>query len=225
MFYYDEDRMTDMLSVISKNIREMSEMEDGYLDKMTSFTESGLYGNGIQMIDSQIVSIKDGLTDFKNITKNNMTAFTFLERKLSSETDNISLPHDFDAEDVGFDISVNNTYLTKIDGRSVNEGVLNNDARYVDEHQDNIQNLFKLHKEEITDKNLDEYHDIKDNDLFKLHEEELTDNMLDDYKETNEVGLYNANYNNDIYNSEFEDNYDIDRQDLDKVNEGDENGN
>ena len=225
MFYYDEDRLTDMLSVINKNISEMSSMEDGYLDKMSSFTESGLYGNGIQMIDSQIVSIKDGLTDFKNITRNNMYAFNSLERKLSSETDDISLPHDFDAEDVGFDVSVNNTYLSKIDGRSVNEGVLNNNASYTDLHQDNFQNLFKLHKEEITDKELDEYHDIKDKDLYKLEEEKLTDNKLDDYKETMGVGLYNTNNNNDVYNSQFEDNYDINRQDLDKVNEGDENDN
>ena len=80
MFYYDENKMNDILSLVNKNLMQMSSMEDGYLDNMKPITRSGIYGNGIEMIDSQIVSIKDGLNDLKSITTNIQMPFKNLKK-------------------------------------------------------------------------------------------------------------------------------------------------
>ena len=222
MFYYDENKMSDMLSSINKNIIDMCSMEDGYLNKMDSISNSGLYGNGIEMIDSQIVSVKDSLTDFREITRSNMGYIFELERKLVNDTDNISMPTNFDANDVGLDVDVNNIFLNKIDGRSVNEGILGLQTNMEDKYDVNNENLFKLNKEEISDIDLDEYEKEKEVDLSKLKEEELVDNKLDDYEETRGLNLHNNNNYRNVYNSQYEDNYDIEKEDLDNINEGDE---
>ncbi len=221
MFYFDEGKMLDMVSLVEKNISEMSYMENGYLENMSPISDSGLYGNGIQMIDSQIVSIKDGLTDFRNITRNNMQAVSDLERHMTKEVDNISLPKDFDAEDVGVSVDISNTYLNKIDGRSVNEGISSSYVGLTDQYDVNSKSLFELHKEELDGKKLDDYHDIDEKDLDKLKEERLVNNELDDYKYTQEKNLRNAKNYKDVYISSLDDDYDIEKEDLDEMTEGD----
>ena len=59
MFSYNDNLMNDMISSINDNIIEMENMEDGYTNKMGSISSSGLYGNGIELVDSQILSIKN----------------------------------------------------------------------------------------------------------------------------------------------------------------------
>ena len=94
-------------------------MEDGYLENMEPISNTGVYGNGVQMIDSQIVAIKDGLTDFKTITTNNSNAIIELEKRLTKEVENIVLPKDFDADDTGYTVELDSTELSKNDGTSI----------------------------------------------------------------------------------------------------------
>ena len=90
MFHYNGSAMSDIISNINKNINQMCDMEKGYLNKMEPISKSGLYGNGIEMIDSQIVSIKDGLTDFKNITINNKIAVEETENNLFDDVNDVN---------------------------------------------------------------------------------------------------------------------------------------
>ena len=221
MFYYDESKMSDMLSSVNKNIQDMCNMEDGYLNKMDSISNSGLYGNGIEMIDSQIVSVKDSLTDFREITRSNMNYVAELERKLVTDTDDISLPTNFDADDVGVNVDVNNIFLNKIDGRSVNEGIMSTENSMEDKYDVSNENLFKLHEEKVTDIDLDEYERIKEEELSKLKEEELVNNELNEYEETKTVNLNDSNNYREAHESSFEDNYDIEKEDLNNIDEGD----
>ncbi len=212
MFYYDENKMDDILSLVNKNIMQMSNMENGYLDNMKPITRSGIYGNGIEMIDSQIVSIKDGLTDFKNITSNNRNALVELEKRLVLEVEDIPLPKDFNADDTGLLIDIDNASLSKKDGKKVNNNItsevslkdsysskkekiskLKNQELEEEEFGDylktNIEVLKKLKKQELTDITIDDNYKIKMEKLSKLNYEELSDEELEDYLHTNKITL------------------------------------
>lgn len=213
MFYYDENKMNDMLSLVNKNLMQMRNMEDGYLDNMKPISRSGIYGNGIEMIDSQIVSIKDGLTDFKNITSNNSNAFLELEKRLKLEVEDIPLPKDFDASDTGLGVSTDSVKLSKNDGNKINSNNNTNKQELDNNYSNNTKNISKLKKEELDTKelvdytkanievlnklkteklvqtNFDDDFKIKMKELASLNLEQLSDAELEDYLKTKKISL------------------------------------
>ncbi len=180
MFYYDENRMADMLSLVTKNIGEVHGMEEGYLENMEPISNTGVYGNGIQMIDSQIVAIKDGLTDFKNITAYNSNAIIEMEKRLKQEVENIVLPKDFDADDTGYSVVLDSTELSKDDGTSVDSHNETTKAVLEDNYTEEKENMYSLKEEKTDTKELKDYHGIKEESLSKLKEEDLKQNKLED---------------------------------------------
>lgn len=189
MFNYDENALNDMLSMVTENIGNMSNMEDGYLDNMSSISKSGSYGNGIEMIDSQIVSIKDGLTDFKNITNSNARAIEELEKRLKSEVEDIELPKDFDASDVGVNVQTSDITLSKNDGLSVNPSVLGGNSEYQDDYDKDLKNIYDLSKSEVSESSLEDYEKTITNELENVNVGVVNESIMEDVKESKEIDL------------------------------------
>lgn len=204
MFYYSDSSMSDMLSMVNKNINQMSNMENGYLDKMSSISDSGLYGNGIEMIDSQIVAIKDGLVDFKNITAYNSQAVEETERRLKSDIDKIALPKDFNADDVGINVQTSTLTLSKNDGEKINTEASSN-VEMEDNFDVETEKLQELVKELLSEKDLDEYLKSKQIDIENINEGEVNTSEADDIKETKDLNLVDTfNENADLDGKEFD---------------------
>ena len=219
MFYYNENALSDMLSDVDKNINQMCDMENGYLNKMEPISKSGLYGNGVEMIDSQIVSIKDGLTDFRNITNNNKNAIKETENRLKAEVSKIKLPENFDPSDVGIIVEASNFSLNKNNGKLINSSNVSNKVAIDDYENINIDVIKKFAKDALEKINFDEYlktkeiniENIKNNttnkvqindynetektDLNVIKKTDLNKNVLDEYKETQKTKIASVNNN------------------------------
>ena len=245
MLNYDENALNEMLNMVSDNIGNMMNMEDGYLDKMGSISKSGLYGNGVEMIDSQIVSIKDGLNDFKSITNTNARAIEELEKRLKQEVSNIELPKDFDASDVGVKTNTDCVDLSKNDGLSVNPSVLGGTISMEDKYDTELENMYNLTKGDTDKSELKDYEKTITNELENIdngvvNESELVDlkegqekvleeveskdteeQVLEDYEKTNKVMLDEVEENDFTNALEFVDNYDIEKQELEEEPRGD----
>ncbi len=223
MFYYDENRMTDMLSLVSKNIGEVSGMEDGYLNNMKPISESGIYGNGIEMIDSQIVAIKDGLTDFKNITTNNSNAIVELEKRLTKEVENIVLPKDFDADNTGFSITTEKIVLKKDNGNKINVNNETKERNIDDSYSINKENIYLLKEEKQVENSLEDNYDISSEHLSELKDTNLNEITLNDYVETKNNKLKNINKDIEVDEKELEDYLIATRIKLESIGDKDDN--
>ncbi len=223
MFYYDENRMTDMLSLVSKNIGEVSGMEDGYLNNMKPISESGIYGNGIEMIDSQIVAIKDGLTDFKNITTNNSNAIVELEKRLTKEVENIVLPKDFDADNTGFSITTEKIVLKKDNGNKINVNNETKERNIDDSYSINKENIYLLKEEKQVENSLEDNYDISSEHLSELKDTNLNEIALNDYVETKNNKLKNINKDIEVDEKELEDYLIATRIKLESIGDKDDN--
>lgn len=217
MFNYNENAMNEILSMINKNIEQMSNMEDGYLNKMDSISQSGLYGNGIQMIDSQIVSIKDGLTDFRNITKNNSAAIEETEKRLKNDVDKIELPKNFNADDVGIHVSVSSTNLSKNDGLSINKNNQINETIADTNYDIEKATIQKLVKDTIKEMSFEDYLKTKQINLKNIEKENVKTSEIEDLKEAKDVNLYNINNNKDLNTSELDEYKETERTLFNKV--------
>ena len=189
MFYYNENALSDMLSDVDKNINQMFDMENGYLNKMESISKSGLYGNGIEMIDSQIVSIKDGLTDFRNITNNNKNAIKETENRLKIEVSKIKLPENFDPSDVGIIVEASNFSLNKNNGKLINSDNVSNKVTIDDYKNINIDEIKKFAKDALDKINLDEYLKTKEINIENINNNTTNKVQIDDYNETEKTDL------------------------------------
>ena len=234
MFSYNDNLMNDMISSINDNIIEMENMENGYTNKMGSISSSGLYGNGIELVDSQMLSIKNGLTDFKNTTVNNCREIEDLENKLTEDVESIELPKDFDATEVGISIDKEEVSLSKEDGDKVKTGYTDKEEledNYFEE-EENLEDIttneverseledFKdrdyidlneINNNEVEESNLEDYKDTKYVDLNELNDNQLEENILEDYKETSNIDI------DELNNNEVEKIIEKELEDFDKV--------
>lgn len=209
MFYLDENVMNDIMGLIDKNIYQVDNMSNGFLGKMTPLTNSGMYGNGTDVIDSQIKSIRDGYINFKTATKSNFDSIISLENRMTKLASEIPLPSNFVAEDTGLSLSVNTTNITKLDGRSVNEGIKETKEEKMTENYNMFEEkLFKLKNLDLEENELKEYKETEKDDLDKIkNDNNILDSELDEYSMTrrNELGEID-NYNTQTV-SEFDDSY------------------
>ena len=216
MFYYDENRMADMLSLVTKNIGEVHGMEDGYLENMEPISNTGVYGNGVQMIDSQIVAIKDGLTDFKTITTNNSNAIIELEKRLTKEVENIVLPKDFDADDTGYTVELDSTELSKNDGTSIDSNNETVTSNLEDNYTEEKENIYSLKEEKLDNKEIEDYYAIDEKTISKFKEEDLKQNNIEDYYGIDEEVLHRLK-EEDLKSNELEDYSVINNKELARI--------
>lgn len=216
MFYFDESAMNDMLSLVTKNIGEMHDMEDGYLENMEPISNSGVYGNGIQMIDSQIVSIKDGLTDFKNITSNNANAIIELEKRMTKEAKEIVLPKDFDAEMTGVLVTEDSVTLDKNDGKSINSNNTTITSTLEDKYDVSEKTLSKLKDDEKNVNELDSYQYTKGIDLEEMYTIDTEGQRLQDFYDINEAKLERLE-NNYLEEQGLNEYYGVNKETLSKI--------
>lgn len=222
MFYFDENVMNDIMSLLNKNVYQVENMENGYLNKMSSISNSGLYGNGIETIDSQITAVKDGFTNFKNITTNNTNKMIELERKLIEEASDIPLPKDWDANDTGYKTTVKESNLSKIDGRSVNDGSGDTSERTMTDYYGNdMTNLDKLKNTELHEDKLKDYEKSKEIGLVDVRSDETEEQHMEDFKETKHDDLTHITKDLNNVNPELDDNYAYTDKDveLDNIND------
>lgn len=220
MFYYNADNLSDMLSTITQNIDQMSNMEDGYLNKMSSISKSGLYGNGIEMIDSQIVSIKDGLTDFKNLTTNNAHAVEETEKRLKQDVSKIALPKNFDADDVGLTLKTSGITLSKNNGTAINANASLKEEVIDDSYDIDKKTIQDFVKDSLESSNLDDYIKSKQINIGNINEGSVNTSEMEDLKESKEINLNNINKNNTINSNELDDYKETEEKDLFKMANG-----
>ena len=195
MFYLDDNVMNDILSLINKNIYQVENMSEGYLAKMAPISRSGMYGNGVETVNSQINAIKDGYVNFKNATVSNFNNIVEIENNLTTMASEIYIPSDFEVVDSSNIVSVSNSILYKEDGRSVNEGIDSIEEKEYDSSSiiEN-QKLFKLKNIDLNVDSLDEYEKTRHDEINSIkNDNEIEVNSLEDYKETMKNNLENVN--------------------------------
>lgn len=197
MFYLDDNVINDIISQMNRNIYQVENMSDGYLGKMAPLINSGMYGNGVETINSQMLAIKEGYTHFRNITQNNLNSIVNMENKMTQMARDIPLPVNFDASDTSLGITINNSILEKHDGLSVNAGV------------DTVT------KNEMTD-----FYDVENEKLFKLKNLDLTENILKEYKETEKDDIYNINNENETKEEKIDDYKQTKKENIYNINNG-----
>lgn len=197
MFYLDDNVINDIISQMNRNIYQVENMSDGYLGKMAPLINSGMYGNGAETINSQMLAIKEGYTHFRNITQNNLNSIVNMENKMTQMARDIPLPVNFDASDTSLGITINNSILEKHDGLSVNAGV------------DTVT------KNEMTD-----FYDVENEKLFKLKNLDLTENILKEYKETEKDDIYNINNENETKEEKLDDYKQTEKENIYNINNG-----
>ena len=220
MFYYNAENLSDMLSTITKNIDQMSNMEDGYLNKMESISKSGLYGNGIEMIDSQIVSIKDGLTDFKNLTNSNARAVEDTEKRLKNDVSKISLPKNFDADDVGIVVETSGLTLSKDNGLAVNANASVKEEKLEDNYDVESLSIKNLVKDSLENSNLDDYIKSKQININNINEGSVNTSEMEDLKESKEINLNNIRKEKDLENNLLDDYKETEKKEIFKMSNG-----
>ena len=216
MFYFDEEAMSEMLSLTIKNIDQMRNMENGYLENMSPLSNSGIYGNGVQMIDSQIVAIKDGLTDFRNITTDNSNALVELEKRLKQEVDNIALPKNFDADDVGYSVDGDVVTLSKEDGQSINKDADTTVVAFNDNFTDKSKDLYELKDTELSENKLTDEYNFNKKDIDKLETTDLNENKYNDKYDVEEENLSKLKEET-LTEAGLEDIIDIEKEKLDEM--------
>ena len=197
MFYLDDNVINDIISQMNRNIYQVENMSDGYLGKMAPLINSGMYGNGVETINSQMLAIKEGYTHFRNITQNNLNSIVNMENKMTQMARDIPLPMNFDASDTSLGITINNSILEKHDGLSVNAGV------------DTVT------KNEMTD-----FYDVENEKLFKLKNLDLTENILKEYKETEKDDIYNINNENETKEEKLDHYKQTEKENIYNINNG-----
>ena len=69
MFYFDEAEINDILMSINNNIGQTYTLSDDFNGNINRMTTSGLYGNGVDVVASQVNCVKEGLESLKQLLR------------------------------------------------------------------------------------------------------------------------------------------------------------
>ncbi|MBR1385953.1 MAG: hypothetical protein IJ568_03890 [Bacilli bacterium] len=203
MFYLDDNEINDILTMIGRNIGQVYDLSDGFTERLNGITKSGLYGNGVEVINTQIDSVREGLEAFRKITNESIANIANYELDLSKKAENIYIPSGFDSWDSSILETFNEFSYNKSDGRSVTETNASRQSIYDGEYKNvDAKTISKLKVNATTTKEISDYTNIKEKEsITKLKEEKLKENILNDYKETNKKILRNTNKGNTDINN------------------------
>ena len=151
----------DAINAIEKEFGDMFDKSDDCRNKTKSdyqgYTNHGLLTNTMKEIDKSVSSVSNlAAKAAQSFYKHGNEMFDF-DRKSAVEIETLNIPQDFVGNNSMEINYYNASILSKIDGKSVNDGKSTNEQEYDDSSAVAAESLFDMNKNKITEEN--EYDD------------------------------------------------------------------
>ncbi len=201
----DDAEMADTASGIRRAFYETDDTSNMLPIKFHSIKKTGLFGNGLKTINKQINSLSNSLMGVENAINEHTDYIMNMEMAFAKEADEIEIPHDFVNTDTRQVNTIDDIYLDKRDGRTVNEGTEQKPEEHLDESTVNKENLENIVTDETQKQELDDRTQIERDDLDNINNEKETEEQIYDDKssvEKENVELMNSQSN--FFNGELQ---------------------
>lgn len=194
-FKIDIQEMEEASEKINKAYLKMDNTGNNVPRKFNSMNKTKLFGKGISVIDKQTKSISYSLGQIRKSIDKHTNHIADLEIAYQIKASEIEIPQDFVRNDSRQLNTINDIYLSKKDGRSVNEG----------SEQKPQENLSSS---SITAKELENIKSDKEQTIQKLNEKTIID----------KEHLEKVNKDNETEESVYDENYEIEQTILNSIN-------
>lgn len=183
--------------------------------KFSSLRNTGLFGNGIDKINRQLNAVTQATINVKNKVNKHKNEIFMLENSMASKARELDVPLDFVKKDSRKYNSIDDIYLEKKDGRSVNDGNASVDVSELDDYTGTLQNLANISSNlELREEKLDEKTVITEQQKLG----NINNDKQIDEQEINEINDLDKNNLKNINNGNNLNNTDLDNMNLENIN-------
>ncbi len=206
IFEINSYEIDDLISYMGKASSDLDQTNSDAKKAFEPNKKSEVFGKGSQKINNQMEEIKNNVEHLENVMKKGTSAIFDTEIKILEEARNIEIPVGFETNDVVTDKSTKEIGLSKLDGKSVNEGKEQSELNVNINSVIDKENLTNIAKEETKEQNFDENElRVKDTILKDITRRETEKQEFDEQAlKVDEVLLKDIG-NNETKNVSFDD--------------------
>ena len=191
---YDEDIFNEVCKRLDRLGEKTQECSQKMNSNFSSYTSRGMLSETVKNLGDNFTSTENAFSDTKNSTQRGFEMFKD-ERNGASEIEGIIVPQDFvgnNAIEINY---YNASILSKIDGRSVNDGKGAKESEYDDSTVIAAENIFDMNKNKDTDeKKYDDTSVVGKSILGSINNGDQTDQRVyDDSTTVGNINLRNIN--------------------------------
>ena len=144
--------LEDIASLVGSSEANLDDTKGQFERDFKNLGQANLFVGGLDKMDKKMARVQTKLRMINNAIRLNNEQIILLEQNLKSEIDSMEIPKGYGATDTASQVTFAALNMSKIDGRSVNEGNLNQ----IDETQrESVINRNENLKDITKDTNLD----------------------------------------------------------------------
>ncbi len=150
------EEMDDITSGNDKMATKTENAAGDVLKKFKSTTDSGALKNNVRVASEGMQMITDLISGTNKIVKEHTSGMLDFDKKLAQKANEIEVPQNFLAENSLKVSEYNYSLLEKLDGKSVNKGEAQKEAKDIDESVVTAEGLVNIKKKDTEEQKLDE---------------------------------------------------------------------
>lgn len=216
----DDQEIDDLNMGLEKQANGVVAANDKFNKDFAVSVNSGLMGPSIKAISGQLNAITESISNINNSIKQYKTEMVNFDNEMSTKAESVEIPQDFVAENALEVNKYNRVLLEKLDGKSVNEGEAQGEAKDIDESVVAAQGLVDITKDDTKEQALDESTVIGRSTLGNIVKDETKEQAYDETSKVNAKALGDINNGNNQAEQTLDETTVIGRSVLGNVNGG-----
>ena len=214
----DFDEMEDSIGAHNKLSNDVVNSSETMQKNFSAATNIGVLTKNVKVASEGMDMISEAIANTGKIIKQHTQSFYEYDKELANRANGIAIPQDFLNENAMEINKYNYSILNKIDGKSVNDGEAQGEAKDIDESVVAAQGLADITKDDTKEQKLDESTVIGKSVLGNIVKDET---KAQEYDETSSVQarvLGDVNNGNNQVEQELDESTVIGRSVLGNVN-------
>ena len=220
VFIIKEDEVGDTTYSLGRAEQSIEDTKRDFPYQFRGMKESGLFATGVDKINKQMENITNTIFNVKEKIRRHSNEVFDMERMYDKRAQEIDIPQDFVKNDSKQVNTIDDIYLSKNDGRSVNNGedidIINN----LEEYDLNKQNLGSIvSNNEVKEEKYDSSSSLEHKQLDNINNDKDTEEINHDDKtviENEELKMINNN--NNLQNINYDNNFNLNNVSISDIN-------
>lgn len=210
-FVLYDDELDNLIIKLNKNNSESSLVESNIPTNFQNLNNTGLFSDGIKKIGNQFNELNRTMNNVKNKLVEHKERIFLSEYAFDKRAQEIEIPQDFVKNDSTKVNTIDDIYLSKNDGKSVNTGEKIDETNELNDYDLNKKELESIvANNEIKEEKYDSSSSLSQEKIDNINNGKDTKEVNIDEESTIESGkLETVNNYNDLQGVEYDDNIDL----------------
>ena len=224
IFVIEEEETDNAVYSLGRAESSIENTKRDFPYRFSGMKRSGLFANGVDKINKQMENITNTIFNVKEKIKRHSYEVFEMERLFDKYAQEIEIPQDFVKNDSTQVNTIDDIYLSKNDGRSVNEGTKIDEVNNLNDYDLESQKLESIVSNNgVKEEKYDSDSSVTKEEMDNINNNKSTEEVNVDEESTIEANqLETINNNNSLQNIDYDDSINLEKVSIKEANENED---